>query len=84
MNWMKLWIKERDEAVRSLDVEKFKEFYRKGRARGYYDIPLPSDDRVIEVAMRKMMYHNNSFTEQEKADAKRWLEDRGCTTDMGV
>ena len=84
MNWMKLWIKERDEAVRSLDVEKFKECYKKWRARGYYDMPLPSDDRVIEVSMRKMMFHSNSFSEQEKADAKKWLEDRGFSTDMGI
>lgn len=47
--------KERDEAVKSYDVQKFREFYLKWTFKGAYTLPLPTNDKVIEVAMRKMV-----------------------------
>lgn len=35
------------------------------------------------VNMRKMVYNMNSSTAEEKAEAKRWLEEHGSTTEMG-
>ena len=50
----KQWLKERNEAVESLDVEKLKAFYRKWQGIAYEkDMELPPD-RVLWVAIRKM------------------------------
>lgn len=79
--WKDIWIKERDEAVRTQDVEKFKEFYKKWTTRGFYRIGLPSDE-VLEVSLRKMLYHLGDATEQEKAEAEKWLKERGYSVNM--
>ena len=80
-DWNVLWQEEFKEIVPQYDVEAFKKFYQKWKARGYYQIRLPAD-HVIEVSMRKMVYNMKSTTEEQKADAKQWLESRGYTTDM--
>lgn len=79
--WKDIWIKERDEAIRTLDVEKFKEFYRKWTERGFYRNGLPSDE-VIEVSLRKMLYNLRNATTEEKAKAMEWLTERGYSTDI--
>lgn len=76
-----LWIKERDEAIRTLDVEKFKAFYDKWKAKGVYNINLPSD-LVIEITLYKMLYNIESATDEEKSKAKEWLESKGYSTEM--
>ena len=68
--------KDRDEAVASLNVETFKSFCKK------WSLPAPPTDEVIEITMRKMMYHINSFSEEDKQSAKEWLESRNYTTDL--
>ena len=77
--WHDLWLKERDEVIRALDVEKFKEFYVKWQARGLYKMPLPSDE-VIELSLRKMLHHLGNATEEEKTYAENWLHDHGSST----
>ena len=52
--------KDRDKAVASLDVETFKAFCRK------WSLPIPPTDEIIEITMRKMMFHINSFSEEDK------------------
>ena len=81
-DWLKLWKEERNEAIRSLDVEKAKAFFEKWAKRGVYDIRLLPSDRVLEISLYKMLYNLKSATEEEKAKAKEWLEERGCTTSM--
>lgn len=83
MNWKKLWVKERNEAVRNLDVDSFRKFYEKWMRRGFYDIPLPVDDKVVEIMLRKMMYNIKTFSDEEKENAKKWLEERGLSTSLG-
>lgn len=77
------FVKERDEAVktsiRTDDLRVFKMFYAKWKARGFYEIGLPSDE-VIEISLRKMLYHMTSATAEEKATAKRWLIAHGSST----
>lgn len=73
---MQEWILERNVAIRSLDVEKFKAFWKKWSARGFYRNGLP-DDEVIEISLYKMLYNLESATEEEKNKAKEWLESRG-------
>lgn len=79
--WKDIWIKERDEAVRTQDVEQFKAFYKKWTKRGFYRNGLPSDG-VIEISLRKMLYHLADATEEEKAEAEKWLTERGYSTDL--
>ena len=79
--WKDIWIKERDEAIRTLDVEEFKKFYEKWTKRGFYRNGLPSDE-VIEISLRKMLYHLGNATAEEKAKAEKWLTDRGYDTNM--
>lgn len=73
---MQEWILERNVVIRSLDVEKFKAFWKKWSARGFYRNGLP-DDKVIEISLYKMLYNLESATEEEKNKAKEWLESRG-------
>lgn len=80
--WRKIWLQERDEVVKTYDIDKFKEFYRKWQMRGIYHMPLPNDDRVIEISLRKMVYHMTSTTKQEKEDAEKWLIEHGYSTDI--
>lgn len=73
---MQEWILERNVVIRSLDVEKFKAFWKKWSARGFYRNGLP-DDEVIEISLYKMLYNLESATEEEKNKAKEWLESKG-------
>ena len=80
--WKDIWIKERDEAVRTQDIEQFKAFYKKWTERGFYRNGLPSDE-VIEISLRKMLYHLGNATEEEKAYAEKWLKEHGSSTSLG-
>lgn len=73
---MQEWILERNVVIRSLDVEKFKAFWKKWSARGFYRNGLPNDE-VIEISLYKMLYNLESATEEEKNKAKEWLESKG-------
>lgn len=77
------WLEERDRVVKKYDVEEFKLFFKKWQGKGMYDkrMPLPSDE-VIEISMRKMVYHMTSATEQEKKEAEAWLIAHGSSTNM--
>lgn len=73
---LKQFNKERDAAILSYDVEKFKEFYNKYKAKGYYSIPLPPDE-FLEITLRKMACEITSFTEEQREEARQWLRERG-------
>lgn len=66
------YIKERDEAVKSMDVNKFKDFIKNHSMRKN----IPSDE-AIEIAMRKMAVHITNFDVDTRVDAFRWLLERG-------
>lgn len=70
------WIKERDEALYTFDVDTFKEFYRKWQKRGVYTEPLPSDE-VIEITMRKMVCCLEKPKKDKLAEARAWLSEHG-------
>jgi len=76
-----IWRKERDEAALSFDVETFRRFYEKWHRRGFYDIPLPADDRVIEIAIREMVLGLANPPEDKKKEARDWLEANGYDPD---
>lgn len=77
------WLTERDEVLKTHDVNLFKDFIKKWQKRGFYDdTPLldSSSDEVIEVAMRKMILHITTMSQKEKKEAEEWLTSRGYTT----
>lgn len=77
------FVKERDEAVKTSikanDLRVFRRFYAKWKAKGLYQIGLPSDE-VLWVSLYKMLYHTNSATAEEKATAEMWLIAHGSST----
>ena len=77
MNLLEIYNKDRNKAVLSLDVETFKKFCKK------WDLPNPPSDEIVEITMRKMACHIPSLPDDFKADAKKWLEDRGYTDSLG-
>ena len=64
------FVKERNEACSSFDLEKFKKFCKK-----YKGGRLPSDE-VLEISMRKMVVNIEPRLPQYD-EAKKWLLDRG-------
>lgn len=77
------WIKERDAAAYSFDVETFKAFYRKWAKIGIYEMRrLPPDD-VIEITMRKMVVNLANPIPEKYEEAKTWLLERGHDLSIG-
>jgi hypothetical protein len=79
---VKQFNKERDKAVLSFNIKKFRHFYAKWTLLGVYDEPLPKSDIVLMVSLCKMAYHSKAATIRDKIKAKRWLEDRGYSTSL--
>lgn len=80
---LKEWAKERDEVVKTYDVTRFKEFYKKWQIKGIYEKQINTPpDNVIEISMRKMVYHMDSATPEEKKAAEKWLKDHGSSTNL--
>ena len=77
------WLEERDAVVKRYDLQELKEFFAKWQAKGIYEkrFTLPSDE-VIEISMRKMVYHMTSATDQQKREAAEWLNAHGCSTKL--
>ena len=75
---MEQWVKERDEAALSFDVETFRTFYEKWKRRGFYAIKLPDNDYVIEIAIRKMILGIANPPEDKKQEAIDWLIAHDC------
>ena len=73
----KQWLKERDEAAYSFDVDKLKAFYRKWAKRGIYEYKGLQSDEVLEIAMRKMVCAMANPREDKLAEARAWLSERG-------
>lgn len=78
---MPIWVKERDAAALSFDVETFRTFYEKWKRRGFYTLDLPEDDQVIAAAMRKMILGMANPPEDKKQEAIDWLKARGYDTE---
>lgn len=69
------FVRERNEACASFDLDKFKTFYSKYRGG-----KLPSDE-VLEIVMRKMVVNIEPHLPQYD-EAKKWLLDRGYDTEI--
>lgn len=73
MNTIIQYIKDRDEAAASFDLDKFKAFIIKWNGK---DFPMPSDD-VLEITMRKMTVHCTNIDIATRVEAFRWLLEHG-------
>ena len=71
------WLKERNKAVLSCNVQMLKSFYYKWLALGVYQIKTLPSDKVIEISMRKMILTMKDATPEQKEEAKKWLLERG-------
>ena len=78
--FMTHWVKERDEAVLSLDVAKFRQFYEKYKALGIYKSELPSDE-IVEASMRQAILGMANPPKEAVEEAKKWLRDHGLNDD---
>lgn len=76
------FVRDRDKAVATFDIETFKKFFTKYKAKGVYNIDLPSDDKVIEITMRKMAVNSTGLPPKVRAEAAEWLTDRGYSTSL--
>lgn len=76
------WQKERDTAIKSLDVKTFREFWDRWVKRGFYVDPLPDNDQIVEITLRKLLSHLATASDQEREEAKKWLNDRGFNTSL--
>ncbi|HEY8562833.1 MAG TPA: hypothetical protein VIL74_20815 [Pyrinomonadaceae bacterium] len=65
------FVKERDEALRSLDEIKIREYAIK------YRVPLPQNIQVFWAAVHKARLASNGITEQEKQISREWLTQNG-------
>ncbi len=79
------FVRDRDKAVREAcrtgNLENFKAFYEKYKKRGLYKLPLPSDE-VLEISLRKMLCNMASATNEEYAEAYKWLIEHGSNTSI--
>lgn len=68
------WQKDFHEVVESLDVEKYKAFYRMYQDNVYGGRPMPKSDKVIMTAMCKVALTLTTISEATKKKADEWLE----------
>jgi hypothetical protein len=68
------WQKDFHEVVESLDVEKYKAFYRMYQDNVYGGRPMPKSDKVIMASMCKVAFTLTTISEATKKKADEWLE----------
>lgn len=73
------WQKDFHEVVESLDVEKYKAFYRMYQDNVYGGRPMPKSDKVIMAAMCKVALTLTTISERTKKRADEWLEANNFT-----
>lgn len=71
------YVKERDEAVFSLNVKKMRVFIDKWGAPWMKG----TNDRVLEIMMRQMILAISSSSTEQKREARQWLREHGCDDD---
>lgn len=80
---LQTWIRERDEAACSFNLDKFKAFINK-----YSDIygapymPAIPSDFVLEITMRKMVLAMANPPADKYAEACEWLTAHGCDLEV--
>lgn len=70
---VKRFIKERDEALLSLDRDKIEAYLRK------YQVPVPRDDEVFWRGVHKAICEIESAPESAKRASEEWLREHGSS-----
>lgn len=78
------WQKDFHEVVESLDVEKYKAFYRIYQDNVYGGRPMPKSDKVIMAAMCKVALTLTTISEPTKKKAAEWLEANNFTKGIWI
>lgn len=78
------WQKDFHEVVESLDVEKYKAFYRMYQDNVYGGRPMPKSDKVIMAAMCKVALTLTTISEATKKKADEWLEVNNFTKGIWI
>ena len=64
-------VRERDEALLSLDREKLAAYAAK------YGVALPDDESVFWLGIHKARCHAMSLPQEARDESERWLKERG-------
>jgi hypothetical protein len=76
------YVEERDAMLRSLDINKFMEFYKR------YDLTTPkggwAHPEMPLIIMHKSRLQITSMTEEERKISREWLLTRGYLLPLGV
>lgn len=78
------WQKDFHEVVESLDVEKYKVFYRMYQDNVYGGRPMPKSDKVIMASMCKVALALTTISERTKERADEWLEVNNFTKGIWI
>lgn len=78
------WQKDFHEVVESLDVEKYKAFYRMYQDNVYGGRPMPKSDKVIMASMCKVALALTTISERTKERADEWLEVNNFTKGIWI
>lgn len=78
------WQKDFHEVVESLDVEKYKVFYRMYQDNVYGSRPMPKSDKVIMASMCKVALALTTISERTKERADEWLEVNNFTKGIWI
>ena len=70
-NGIKKWVKDRDEAMLSLDKDKIVAFCKKN------NVPIPENETVFWAGVHKAILHINSATFEQKQNSFEWLIEHG-------
>ena len=73
MDSIQEYVNARDEAVKSMDLDKFKAFITSTTPDGF---TMPSDE-VLQITMRKMAVHITNLDVETRVNAFRWLLEHG-------
>ena len=80
---IKEYVADRDEAILSMDLQKFKNFIMVWSKRGMIPECFTfADDKVIEIAIRKMILGLANPPEDKLEEAKAWLLARGYDLEL--
>lgn len=73
---IKVFVKERNEALFSLDKEKIKVFCEK------WGVPVPKDETIFWAGIHKGIVHITSATEEQRENSIKWLIDHGFSPNI--
>lgn len=74
---MRAFVKERDEALLSLDKDKILAYMH------HYGVPVPKSNVVFWAGIHKARIASNGIPEDEKEKSRAWLTERGFSTTFG-